>query len=951
MDFGIDHSFVARTAERGQIVRQLQRAEAGSAHLVVIEALAGMGKSALLRRALADCGRPALSIVLDESDREEPGSAGVPALWNPETAQRGEAHELLEAAAARLEELGAGAVVVIENFHWVDDLSAQVLWRLLREPQHRLGALVVTTRPCARPDLSGFARHAQTGSCGAFIDLPPLNADQSRELLAELAGVPVGAEAAGAVHAATDGIPAHVVSIGAWLSQCPPGAGRSIENAVAHHQAALARAGHPFHQAISSMVRGLDPHARSLLTLLATAGQPLSAQQMAEVVEHPVELTVLTEAGVSEWDAASFGYRIRYRSVAVVLQALIPPEERAQWHQRVAALLGSSAGVTHRATALRLEPDESGRRRLVAEALAVARDLLTAGRPGESAEHLVSVLPLDTGSEVVVLLLRSVAHGADVRALLEAEPAIRALPPGALRSGGLALLRMRSGEPWAAMGELAQVVDLAAEENDAIQLFARAVAQAGVVSVTGSVPSRWSAVLARTTEALDVYLDGAEGTAGEVRGLRGLIATWRVLATPRPLVDPIEAIGDIADQLAQTPSAESAYLGIRAVRGARLHQVGACQSAYYELEASSQGLPGQDRLGAFGRSRFALSLFDAGLWDEAAAVAAQAAEGGLERGECDQALISYAVDALVRAARGQESAHRILDRLWEAPGSEGSPASRVYIDYARAWAAITAEDHARAIDALLRTNESDLGLACLGIMPLTLLARELASIGRPEVIASIITTLQDDSVPALEAPRRYAIAHARGLSRSDPQERLDLLFDALDWLDHKSPPRTTLSIAEGGGFRMQRALLALDIAGLVSNQRFAEHRTTGIGLAVWAATVFQRCGARVLEQRAGDLATSLREDAPTLASMVGPRSASAPATDPALRHKLSQLSGRERQVTLLIGEGKSNPEIAEDLYISVRTVEKHIAKIFKKLEVSSRREAKRLLRGAVAEPR
>ncbi len=48
------------------------------------------------------------------------------------------------------------------------------------------------------------------------------------------------------------------------------------------------------------------------------------------------------------------------------------------------------------------------------------------------------------------------------------------------------------------------------------------------------------------------------------------------------------------------------------------------------------------------------------------------------------------------------------------------------------------------------------------------------------------------------------------------------------------------------------------------------------------------------------------------------------------------LTGREREVAALIGQGKSNGEIAAELVLSKRTVEKHIANILSKLSLASR---------------
>ncbi|MEG0662420.1 MAG: helix-turn-helix transcriptional regulator, partial [Anaerovoracaceae bacterium] len=54
--------------------------------------------------------------------------------------------------------------------------------------------------------------------------------------------------------------------------------------------------------------------------------------------------------------------------------------------------------------------------------------------------------------------------------------------------------------------------------------------------------------------------------------------------------------------------------------------------------------------------------------------------------------------------------------------------------------------------------------------------------------------------------------------------------------------------------------------------------------------------------------------------------------------KVCGLSNREIDVLLLINEGKSNPQIAEELFIAENTVKRHISNIFKKTESSSRYE-------------
>lgn len=51
------------------------------------------------------------------------------------------------------------------------------------------------------------------------------------------------------------------------------------------------------------------------------------------------------------------------------------------------------------------------------------------------------------------------------------------------------------------------------------------------------------------------------------------------------------------------------------------------------------------------------------------------------------------------------------------------------------------------------------------------------------------------------------------------------------------------------------------------------------------------------------------------------------------------LTDREREVLALIAQGKSNQDIAEELFIGIKTVKTHVSNIFQKLEVDDRTQA------------
>ena len=54
---------------------------------------------------------------------------------------------------------------------------------------------------------------------------------------------------------------------------------------------------------------------------------------------------------------------------------------------------------------------------------------------------------------------------------------------------------------------------------------------------------------------------------------------------------------------------------------------------------------------------------------------------------------------------------------------------------------------------------------------------------------------------------------------------------------------------------------------------------------------------------------------------------------------INDLTKQESNVLALVAQGRRNAEIAQELYLSIRTVESHIYRILQKLNVSSRTEA------------
>lgn len=86
-----------------------------------------------------------------------------------------------------------------------------------------------------------------------------------------------------------------------------------------------------------------------------------------------------------------------------------------------------------------------------------------------------------------------------------------------------------------------------------------------------------------------------------------------------------------------------------------------------------------------------------------------------------------------------------------------------------------------------------------------------------------------------------------------------------------------------------------------------------------------------------------------LARMMGHFSAQ-PPTEARTPPGFADLSEREREILALIGAGRSNTEIAEELFISMATVKTHIRHVFAKLELRDRAQAVVVARDAGLEP-
>jgi DNA-binding CsgD family transcriptional regulator len=212
-------------------------------------------------------------------------------------------------------------------------------------------------------------------------------------------------------------------------------------------------------------------------------------------------------------------------------------------------------------------------------------------------------------------------------------------------------------------------------------------------------------------------------------------------------------------------------------------------------------------------------------------------------------------------------------------------------------------------------------LAVLGLLELSL-SNPTAALERlepvlvvPDAIEALISVGRLDEAEALidrlgrqgrALGRPWAIATAgrgRGLlaaARGDLLAARSALEQAL--VEHRRVPQP---------YELARTLLVQGEVERRAKQKRAARSSLGQALGL-----FQALGAPLWAQRARD----------GLARVGGPVPPS------------SQLTPTEQRIAELVGQGRKNREVAEALFISVKTVEANLSRIFHKLGVRSRTE-------------
>jgi DNA-binding CsgD family transcriptional regulator len=262
-----------------------------------------------------------------------------------------------------------------------------------------------------------------------------------------------------------------------------------------------------------------------------------------------------------------------------------------------------------------------------------------------------------------------------------------------------------------------------------------------------------------------------------------------------------------------------------------------------------------------------------------------------------------------------ESLRRLIDRVGIPYDTEFSPSSQ--LRYASALLRAAAGNPAAAIEEL-RSCQLD-HPAMGGENPAVLAWRSAAALCLAEL--GRLDEARELAAEELRRARAFGAKRAIGIAL-----RAQALVGPS--ADRMATLQAALETLEASPARLEQGRVLVDLGATLraGRQRSAAREPLLNGLALAA-----RCGARSLERRAR---------AELAAIGVRPRVAERAGAD--------SLTPSERRVAELAAEGETNREIAQTLFVTEKTVETHLGRAFRKLDVTSRRQLRDVLALATA---
>jgi DNA-binding CsgD family transcriptional regulator len=965
-------AFIGRAAELSRLDGVLGQAERGSPRVVLVAGDAGVGKTRLLlaladrarRRGmrvlmgacveLGDIGLPYLPVVdalreLADDPEESSLLAGAattaPGLGRllPGIERAGptggdvDQLQVLDAVRAVLVGLSerSPVLLVLEDLHWADRATRDLVAFLARTLRSGRVTLVVSYRSDdlhrrhpLRPLLAELVRLPTVER----LELAPFTRTELAEQLEAIAGAPMRAEQVAGIYDRSEGNPFYAEQL---LAAGADDTGSELPATLA--EVLLAR------------VQGLSEPARHVLAVAAVAGRRVPHQLLAEVAGEPEAdlergLHEAVGAGVLTSEAATGSYAFRHALLQEAVYGDLLPGEQARLHAAYAHRLaedpgGAAAELAHHCLA---SHDVAG---ALAASVRAAEEAEAVLAPAEALSHLSNALRL---WEVV-------PEPAAVAGVGRVELALRAARAASTagdhqRAAGLAQDAVGSAEAGGDPAQAARAYERLGlylfddgRIEEALEARARAV---------GLVPDRPpSRLRARVTAAIAQALVNARRREDARRWCEEALEAARGAGSAADEADVLISMG-MVEQYTDPARARSLFAAARAQAAGAGDLEIELRALYDDAEVGkemgdlvSAGAGFDDgaelaRRSGLGWSRFGIYMrreqlavhYLTGDWDECERLLATVPE--LATTLAAAQVVAQGLGVLV--ARGRAAAPGRLRQLVELAGTD--PVLDRDVAVSDAELAIWQGDLERARSATRR------GLAAADAVGHFDQALESALVCMHGLAAEADRAEQaraaGDGAALAEATAAGAALLERVRADAERAPQVGLAHDVHVRGRHARAEAEWTRLQGGSDpVRWQAAVDAFSYGNVYAvaccQWRLAE-ALAGEGRRDEATAAARAAHATAARLEAAPLRSAVQALAGRARLEIGVRLPAQPT--------LAGLTPRELEVLGLLVEGRSNRQIAEQLFISGKTASVHVTNLLAKLGVHSRLEAAAMAR-------